>query len=154
MLAEPEGEQSGQRVAVGVALTFVAEVGTERLRKGGNGFGGPGDFGEIAEMPAGERHEHEADAVAAGEVLPVGAVQGIAEPFSAGAVDHHLGQEPEIARRGECDVLQGNADPCALTGGIPMAQCGTDCQRHVQPAADIPGRKHMVDRRGQLARAR
>ena len=40
-----------------VPVALVGEIGTERLGHCGNGFRGSGDFGEVAEMAAGERDD-------------------------------------------------------------------------------------------------
>ena len=103
-------------------------------------------------MAAGERDDHERDPVAAGEVLAVLAVDRVADPFACGAVHHHLGEEAEVACRRQRHVLQRNADPLALPGGVAVPQRGDDGQRRVDAACDVPRRQHVVDRGGELGR--
>ena len=104
----------GQRVTVPVPLPLVGEVGAERLSQCGNGLRRSGEFGQVAEVAAGECDDHERHAVVAGELLAVLAVDRVADPFARGAIHHHLGEEAEVARRRQRDVLQRNADPLAL----------------------------------------
>ncbi len=99
-----------------------------------------------------ERDDHERDPVTAGEVVAVLAVDRVADPFAGGAVHHHLGEEAEVARRRQRHVLQRNADPLALPGGVAVPQRGDDGQRRVDAACDVPRRQHMVDRRRELGR--
>ena len=68
----------------------------ERFGNGGNRFRRSGQLREIPEMPVRQRDDHERSAVATGEVLAVLAVDGVAQPRPLRAVDHHLGEEPEI----------------------------------------------------------
>ena len=140
----------GQRVAVPVPLALVGEVGVECIGQRGNGFRRSGQFGQVAEVPAGERDDHERHPVAAGEVLAVLAVDRVADPLARGAVHHHLGEEAEVARRRQRDVLQRNADPLALPGGVAVPQRGDDGQRRVDAARDVPRGQHVIDRCGEL----
>ena len=132
-----------------VALALIGEVGAQRFCQRSNGFRGAGQLGQITEVPAGQRDDHEGDTVAAGEVLPVRAVHRVADALPGGAVDHRLGEQAEIACRGQGDVLQRDADLLAVTGGVAVPQRGDHRQRRIDPAGDIPGRQHVVDRRGQ-----
>ena len=83
VVGEPHREQPGERVAVPVPLTLVGEVRAERLTKCGNGFRRSGDLGQIAEVPAGERDDHEGAPSRAGELLAVLAEDRVADPLAA-----------------------------------------------------------------------
>ena len=131
-----------------VALSLIGEVGTKLFFGGRHRGGGSGQIGQIAEMACGQRHHHEADAVTAGEVPAVLAVDRIAQARPARAGDHRLGEESEVGRGGQGDVVQWQPDGAAGSGGIAVAQRGQDRQRRIQPAADVPDRHHVIDRTG------
>ena len=97
-------------------------------------------------MACGQRHHHEAHAVGGGEVPAVLSVDRIAEAGSLRAVDKRLGEEPEVGRGRQGDIVQWQPDGAAVAGGIPVPQRGQHRQCGVQPAADVPGRHDVVDR--------
>ena len=146
VLAEPDGKQAGQTIPVPVSVTLVGEVRAERFRQCGNGFRGPGDIGQIAKMPGGQRDNHERHAVTAGELLAVLAVDRVAEPLALRPVHHGLGEESEISGCGEGHILERQPDRAAFAGGVTMAQRGRDGKCAVEPAGQVPCRQHMVDR--------
>ena len=152
-LGEPHGEQTGERVAVPIPVALVGEIGSEGNSQRGNGVRRCGHLGEVTEVPAGERDDHERDAVAAGELLTVLAEDRVADPLPRRAVDHHLGQEAEVSRRRERDVLQRDADPLAHARGVAVPQRRGDGECGVRPARDVPGGQHVVDRARQSDRA-
>ena len=117
-----------------VPLPLVGEVSAECIGQRGNGFRRSGEFGEVAEVPTGQRDDHERRAVAAGEVLAVLAVYRVADALPRSAVHHDLGEQAEIARRRQRHVLQRNADPLTLPRRVAMPQCGDDGQRGVDAA--------------------
>ncbi|CAG7100615.1 hypothetical protein PICSAR18_04194 [Mycobacterium avium subsp. paratuberculosis] len=153
VIAEPGGEQTGEHVAVPVALALGAEVDTQRIGERRHRRAGARHVEQVAKMPTGQRDNHEPGSVAAGEVLPVLAVDGVAQPFALGADDLRLGEQPQVGRGGQRDVLQRQADPRAGPGLLAAVDGGDDGQRGIQSAAHVPGRQHVVDRAGVLGRA-
>ena len=103
-------------------------------------------------MPSGQGDNHERDPVTTGEILPVLAVDGVAQPLTLRPVDLRFGQQPKISRGGQRDILQRQADPRTRPGLVASADGGDDGQRGVQATAHIPGRQHVVDRTGMIGR--
>ena len=112
-----------------------------------------GYLDEILKMTFGQRHDHECDAVATGEVLTVLPIDRVAEAFALGAVHLRLGQQSQIACGGQRDVFQREADLGARAGLVTATHRGDDGERGVQATADIPGRQHVIDRAGVIRRA-
>ncbi len=96
-------------------------------------------------MPTGQGHQHEGDAVAAGEVGAVLAVERVAQALALRPGDHRLGEETHVAGGGQRDVLERQPDPSARAGGVAVPQRAHDAQRRVQAAGQVPGRQHVVD---------
>ena len=101
-------------------------------------------------MALGERDDHERGSVAAGELLTVLAVDRVADPLPCRAVHHHLGEEAEVARRRQRDVLERYGDPLALPRGVAVSQRGRHRQGRIHTACDIPRGQYVVDRSSEV----
>jgi len=104
-------------------------------------------------VPARQRHHHEPRPVAAGEVLAVLAVDGVAQALALRPDDLRLGEQPQVAGGGQSDVLQGKGDARAGPGPIAPQDGGDDGQRGIQPACHVPGGQHVVDGPGVIGGA-
>src|SRR6185437_14492179 len=64
-----------------------------------------------------------------------------------------LGQEAEVAGGGQGDVRERDRQRAALAGAGAPALGPEQTDRRVEPAGDVPGRQHVVDRVGVPGRA-
>ncbi len=94
-----------------------------------------GYLDEVLEMTFGQRHHHERDAIATGEILTVLPIDRVAQALAFGAVDLRLGQQSQVACGGQRDVFQREADLGPDAGLVAATHRGDDGERGVQAAA-------------------
>jgi hypothetical protein len=153
VIGEPGGEQAGEHVAVPVTVPFTSEVHAQSLSERRYRSTSACHLDQIAKVPFSQRDNHERDSVTTGEVLAVLAVDGVAQTLALGPIHLRFGQQSQISRRGQRDILERQADARAHPGLVAAADGGDDGQRGVQAAAHIPSRQYVVDRTGMIGRA-
>jgi hypothetical protein len=67
----------------------------------------------------------------------------VADPRPGDAVDLGFGQEPEIPRGRQRDVVECHAELLSLAGQSALPFRAQNGDRGVQPARDVPGRQHL-----------
>ena len=86
-----------------------------------------------------QRGDHEAHAIAAAEIAPECAPDGIAEPFAVGAAIEHFGHGAAIGHGADGDIAERHADFAALAARVAVAQPREQSESAIGAGDEVPG---------------
>ena len=86
-----------------------------------------------------QRGDHEAHAIAAAEIAPECAPDGIAEPFAVAAAIEHFGHGAAIGHGPDGDIAERHADFAALAARVAVAQPSEQGESAIGAGDEVPG---------------